>query len=55
MKVTIDAIQILGGYGYVKEYNVERHMRNTKIHQIIDGTNQIQRILIAREILGKLG
>ena len=48
MKVTTDAVQILGGYGYVKEYPVERMMRDAKITQIYEGTNQIQRIVIAR-------
>jgi alkylation response protein AidB-like acyl-CoA dehydrogenase len=51
MKVTTDAVQILGGYGYIKEYPVERMMRDAKITQIYEGTNQIQRIVIARELL----
>ena len=51
MKVTTDAVQILGGYGYMREYPVERMMRDAKITQIYEGTNQIQRVLIAREIL----
>jgi len=51
MKVTIEAIQVLGGYGYVKEYPVERYMRDAKITQIYEGTNQIQRLVIAREML----
>ena len=50
MKVTTDAVQILGGYGYVKEYPVERMMRDAKITQIYEGTNQIQRIVIARAL-----
>ncbi len=50
MKVTTDAVQILGGYGYVKEYPVERMMRDAKITQIYEGTNQIQRVVIARAI-----
>ena len=53
MKVTTDAVQILGGYGYVKEYNVERYMRNAKVTQIFEGTNQIQRIVIGRSIVGR--
>ena len=51
MEVTVDAVQILGGYGYVKEYPVERMMRDAKITQIYEGTNQIQRLVIAREML----
>jgi len=51
MKTTIDAVQIHGGYGYVKEYHVERLMRDAKITQIYEGTSEIQRIVISREIL----
>lgn len=51
MKVTTDAVQILGGYGIMKEYHVERMMRDAKVTQIIEGTNQIQRIIIARNVL----
>ena len=51
MKVTVDAVQILGGYGVMEEYKVERYMREAKIGQIVEGTNQIQRIIIARELL----
>ena len=51
MKVTTDAVQILGGYGYMRQYPVERMMRDAKITQIYEGTNQIQRVVIAREIL----
>jgi alkylation response protein AidB-like acyl-CoA dehydrogenase len=51
MDVTTDAVQILGGYGYIQEYPVERMMRDAKITQIYEGTNQIQRIVIAREML----
>jgi alkylation response protein AidB-like acyl-CoA dehydrogenase len=50
MAVTTDAVQILGGYGYIKEYPVERMMRDAKITQIYEGTNQIQRLVIAREL-----
>jgi alkylation response protein AidB-like acyl-CoA dehydrogenase len=50
MAVTTDAVQILGGYGYVKEYPVERMMRDAKITQIYEGTNQIQRVVIARSV-----
>jgi alkylation response protein AidB-like acyl-CoA dehydrogenase len=51
MAVTTDAVQILGGYGYISEYPVERMMRDAKITQIYEGTNQIQRLVIAREML----
>lgn len=51
MKHTIEAVQILGGYGYVKEYHVERLMRDAKITQIYEGTSEIQRLVIARHIL----
>jgi alkylation response protein AidB-like acyl-CoA dehydrogenase len=51
MEVTTDAVQILGGYGYIAEYPVERMMRDAKITQIYEGTNQIQRLVIAREML----
>ena len=51
MEVTTDAVQILGGYGYIQEYPVERMMRDAKITQIYEGTNQIQRLVIARQML----
>jgi alkylation response protein AidB-like acyl-CoA dehydrogenase len=53
MKVTTDAVQLLGGYGYMTEYPVERMMRDAKITQIYEGTQQIQRIVISRQTLGK--
>src|SRR6266478_182372 len=52
MKVATDAIQVFGGYGYTREYPVERFMRDAKIMQIYEGTNQIQRMIIAKELLG---
>jgi alkylation response protein AidB-like acyl-CoA dehydrogenase len=52
MAVTNDAIQVLGGYGYMKEYPAERMLRDAKITQIYEGTNQIQRLVIARSLLG---
>ena len=51
MEVTTDAVQVLGGYGYMQEYPVERMLRDAKITQIYEGTNQIQRLVIARELL----
>jgi alkylation response protein AidB-like acyl-CoA dehydrogenase len=51
MEVTVEAVQIHGGYGYVKEYHVERMMRDAKITQIYEGTSEIQQIIIARELL----
>ncbi len=51
MEITTDAVQILGGYGYTRDYPVERMMRDAKITQIYEGTNQVQRIVMARELL----
>jgi alkylation response protein AidB-like acyl-CoA dehydrogenase len=51
MRITTDAVQVLGGYGYIREYPVERLMRDAKITQIYEGTNQIQRVVVARELL----
>jgi alkylation response protein AidB-like acyl-CoA dehydrogenase len=53
MEVTVEAVQVLGGYGYVTEYPVERMMRDAKITQIYEGTNEIQRVVIARQMKGK--
>jgi len=51
MEVTTDAVQLFGGYGYIKDYPIEKYMRDAKITQIYEGTNQIQRLVIARNIL----
>ena len=51
MEITTDAVQVLGGYGYVKDYPVERMMRDAKITQIYEGTQEVQRLVIAREML----
>ena len=51
MQVTVDAVQVLGGYGYTRDYPVERMMRDAKITQIYEGTNQVQRIVAARQLL----
>ena len=55
MKVATDAVQVFGGYGYTREYPVERYMRDAKIMQIYEGTNQIQRVIIAKELLDRRG
>ena len=51
MEVTTDAVQIYGGYGYTKDYPVEKLMRDAKLMQIYEGTSQVQRLVIAKEIL----
>jgi butyryl-CoA dehydrogenase len=53
MKVTVDAVQIFGGYGYTREYPVERYMRDAKIMQIYEGTNQIQRVIVAKALMDR--
>ena len=55
MKVATDAVQVFGGYGYTREYPVERFMRDAKITQIYEGTNQIQRMVIGRDLLEGAG
>jgi hypothetical protein len=50
MRVTTDAVQVLGGYGYVADHPVERYMREAKVLQIVEGTNQIQRLVISRDL-----
>jgi alkylation response protein AidB-like acyl-CoA dehydrogenase len=55
MKVTTDAVQVLGGYGYVEGFPVERLMREAKVLQIVEGTNQIQRLVIGRMLAGEYG
>ena len=54
MQVTTDAVQVLGGAGYVRDWPVERYMRDVKVGQIFEGTNQIQRLVIARSLLGEI-
>ena len=51
MRVTTDAIQVHGGYGFIKEYQVERYFRDAKITQIYEGTSQIQKLVVARHLL----
>jgi cyclohexane-1-carbonyl-CoA dehydrogenase len=53
MKITTDMVQVLGGYGYVRDYPVERMFRDAKLTQIFEGSNQIQRMIIGREIMKK--
>jgi alkylation response protein AidB-like acyl-CoA dehydrogenase len=53
MRVTTDAVQILGGYGYVEDFPAERYLREAKVLQIVEGTNQIQRLVIARSLVGQ--
>lgn len=55
MKVTTDAVQVFGGFGYTKDFPVERHMREAKVMQIFEGTNQIQRLVIARHLASDFG
>jgi alkylation response protein AidB-like acyl-CoA dehydrogenase len=55
MRVTTDAVQVLGGYGYITEYPVERMMRDAKITQLYEGTQQIQRLIVARQLLTRAG
>ena len=54
MRLTTEAIQIHGGFGYIREYNVERFFRDSKILEIGEGTSEVQRIIISREILKSL-
>lgn len=54
MRVTVDAVQLLGGYGYTRDFPLERMMRDAKITQIYEGTNQVQRIVMAKHVLGRL-
>jgi len=50
MRVTTDAVQVLGGYGYVEDYPVERYLREAKALQIVEGTNQVQKLVISRQL-----
>jgi butyryl-CoA dehydrogenase len=54
MEVCTNCVQLMGGYGYCSEFPVERMMRDVKITQIYEGSNQIQRMIIGREVIGKL-
>ena len=50
-EVCNDALQLFGGYGYIREYPMERHVRDTRVHQILEGTNEIMRVIISRRLL----
>jgi butyryl-CoA dehydrogenase/acyl-CoA dehydrogenase len=52
MRITTDAVQLLGGYGYVKEFPLERMFRDAKVTQLYEGTNQILRVVMSRQLLG---
>ncbi|MFH0763110.1 MAG: acyl-CoA dehydrogenase family protein, partial [Candidatus Omnitrophota bacterium] len=54
MKVTVDALQVFGGYGYMKDYPIEKYVRDAKITQIYEGTNQIQRSIIALQLIKEM-
>ena len=54
MRMTVEAVQIFGGYGYMKEYPVEKLMRDAKLLQIYEGTNEIQRLVISRDVIGPI-
>jgi alkylation response protein AidB-like acyl-CoA dehydrogenase len=54
MSITVDAVQLLGGYGYTKDFPVERYLRDAKVTQIYEGTNQVQKVVIARELLKRI-
>jgi alkylation response protein AidB-like acyl-CoA dehydrogenase len=48
-----DALQLHGGYGYLKDFPIERYLRDVRVHQILEGTNEIMRVIIARQLLGQ--
>ena len=50
-KICNDALQLFGGYGYIREYPMERYVRDTRVHQILEGTNEIMRVIISRQAL----
>jgi hypothetical protein len=52
-QVCDQALQLYGGYGYIKEYPMERHFRDVRVHQILEGTNEIMRLIIARRLLSE--
>ncbi len=52
-RVVNEALQLHGGYGYLRDYQIERYLRDLRVHQILEGTNEIMRLIIARELLGR--
>jgi alkylation response protein AidB-like acyl-CoA dehydrogenase len=52
-KVVNEALQLHGGYGYIHEYGIERYLRDCRVHQILEGTNEIMRVIIARRLLSE--
>ena len=50
-KICNDALQLHGGYGYIKDYQIERYLRDLRVHQILEGTNEIMRVVISRRVL----
>ena len=52
-RVANEALQLHGGYGYIKDYQIERYVRDLRVHQILEGTNEIMRLIIARKLLGE--
>ncbi|MEM9315991.1 MAG: acyl-CoA dehydrogenase family protein, partial [Pseudomonadota bacterium] len=50
-RICNDALQLFGGYGYIREYPLERHVRDTRVHQILEGTNEIMRVIVARRLM----
>jgi alkylation response protein AidB-like acyl-CoA dehydrogenase len=54
-KVADDALQLLGGYGYLADYGIEKIVRDLRVHRILEGTNEVMRLIIARSMLGRRG
>ena len=52
-RICNEALQVHGGYGYLKDYPIERYLRDVRVHQILEGTNEIMRLIIARDLLGR--
>jgi alkylation response protein AidB-like acyl-CoA dehydrogenase len=50
-QVVNDALQLHGGYGYIREYQIERYLRDLRVHQILEGTNEIMRVIVSRQLL----
>ncbi|MDJ0972772.1 MAG: acyl-CoA dehydrogenase family protein, partial [Kiloniellales bacterium] len=52
-RICNEALQVHGGYGYLKDYPIERYLRDVRVHQILEGTNEIMRLIVARDLLGR--